>query len=243
MAREADGETRPVALPAYSCYDVATAAVGAEVPLRFYDLDPGSLAPDSASFRRVLASGAGAVVVANLYGFPVDWDLVRDACEDEGVTLIEDAAQGLGSSWRGREGGTFGDLTVLSFGRGKGWTGGGGGALLVREGRWNEAEGTEQSLSPPGRLAGVRAAALALAQWGLGRPALYALPTALPGLALGETVYRPPSPRKAISAYQAAQALATAQAARHEVSARRERTRRLLERLGPSGLHRTLRQI
>jgi dTDP-4-amino-4,6-dideoxygalactose transaminase len=60
----------PVALPAYCCYDVATAAVGAGVPVLFYDLDSRTLSPDLASIDDVLRRGARAVVVAHLFGLP-----------------------------------------------------------------------------------------------------------------------------------------------------------------------------
>ena len=43
-----------VALPAFSCYDLATAAIGAGVPVVCYDIDPQSLAPDLASLRAAL---------------------------------------------------------------------------------------------------------------------------------------------------------------------------------------------
>ncbi|MEO5588654.1 MAG: aminotransferase class I/II-fold pyridoxal phosphate-dependent enzyme, partial [Gemmatimonadaceae bacterium] len=53
-----------VALPAFSCYDVASAAIGAGMPVALYDLDPSTLGPDRASLERVLQSGARVVVVA-----------------------------------------------------------------------------------------------------------------------------------------------------------------------------------
>jgi len=52
----------PVALPAYSCFDLATAAVGAGVQVRFYDLDPSTLSPDLESVREAVRGGARVVV-------------------------------------------------------------------------------------------------------------------------------------------------------------------------------------
>ena len=69
----------------------------------------------------------GAVVVAYLYGIPFDTAPVRAAAGAVGAWLIEDAAQGAGASFRGRALGAFGDLSMLSFGRGKGVTAGRGG--------------------------------------------------------------------------------------------------------------------
>ena len=223
LALRARPPKTPVALPAFSCFDVLTAAVGAGAPILFYDVDPETLAPDMESLRSTLAKGAGALVVSSLYGFPVDWDAARECCAEVGTVLIEDAAQGLGSTWKGREGGTFGDLTVLSFGRGKGWTGGGGGALLLRKAEHDVHEVLAAAVRPAPLGGGARAAAAAFAQWGVGRPRLYGLPSALPGLRLGETVYRDPTPLQAMSSFSAALVAATADAAAAEVAVRKRR--------------------
>jgi dTDP-4-amino-4,6-dideoxygalactose transaminase len=96
-----------------------------------YDLDPATLSPDPASLDRAMSAGAAALVVAHLYGFAVDLDLAARAAERTGALLIEDAAQGVGGSYRGVPLGKCGSLSVLSFGRGTGRTGGRGGALLA----------------------------------------------------------------------------------------------------------------
>jgi hypothetical protein len=203
------GDGIPVALPAYTCYDVLTAAVGANARVRFYDIDPVSLTPEPRSFAEAARSGVGAVVVGNLFGFPIDWPSIRSECERSGALLIEDAAQGLGSSWGEREAGSFGDLSVFSFGRGKGWSGGGGGALLVRRGlRWDDLPALASS-----RGAGVRSAVLSGAQWALGRPTLYGLAASVPGTGLGETRYKLPVPVRGIPAFCAAAARRHADAA------------------------------
>jgi len=210
----ADG---PVALPAYSCFDLLTAAVGSGVRVDFYDIDPSTLTPDLDSLDQVLSRGARVVVAGNLYGRPLDWDAIRSRVESVGGLLIEDAAQGLGSTWMGRTGGTFGDATVLSFGRGKGWTGGGGGALLLRDTRLTAgAQGS--ALRPAGS---IRPWLGSLAQWVLGRPSIYGLPRSLPFLSLGETVYKEPTPPEALSNRSAILISATRKAAEDELEARR----------------------
>src|SRR5690242_811634 len=67
------GPNAVVALPGFSCYDVASAAIGARVPVTLYDIDPYTLSPDLSSLRRALENGATIVIVAPLYGVPVDW--------------------------------------------------------------------------------------------------------------------------------------------------------------------------
>ena len=52
-----------VALPAYSCFDVATAAVAARVPVRFYDVDPETLGPDLVSLEAALEASPWAVTL------------------------------------------------------------------------------------------------------------------------------------------------------------------------------------
>ncbi|MGH7607775.1 MAG: DegT/DnrJ/EryC1/StrS family aminotransferase, partial [Gemmatimonadales bacterium] len=120
-----------VALPAFTCFAVAAAAVGARARIHCYDLDPNTLGPDFASLRRVLDRGVRVAVFTPLYGYPIDWDGVTQLLAGYGAVAIEDAAQGDHAGWRGRPLGSLGPISVLSFGRGKGWTGGGGGALLV----------------------------------------------------------------------------------------------------------------
>src|SRR5439155_883687 len=115
------GEPPVVALPAYACYDVATAAVAVNARIALYDVHPATLAPDLASLTATLAEGARIVVVAPLYGMPVDWDAIEQCVAAFGALAIEDAAQGHGASWRGRPLGSLGRLSVLSFSRGKGW--------------------------------------------------------------------------------------------------------------------------
>lgn len=177
-------------LPAYGCYDLATAVVGADVRVRLYDIDPYTLAPDQASLHRALADGAAALVAVHFFGIPAPLERLREAARKAGALLIEDAAQGAGGLWRGEPLGSHGDVGILSFGRGKGITGGGGGALLLKDASL-ALPSDAWPLEASGGLRSLHAAKLAV-QWALGRPSLYRLPTAVPGLGLGETVYRAP---------------------------------------------------
>jgi len=224
-----------VALPAYGCYDMATAAVGAGVPVVLYDLDPATLGPDPDSLAAALGRGPAAVVVAHLYGIPVDVPAVAERAGAVGALVVEDAAQGFGGRLRGRPLGGFGSLSVLSFGRGKGITGLGGGALLALDDRGREAlealeRGRGRSGSGEGRRggAGWRELAGAAAVRALGRPRLYGIPAALPFLHLGETRYRAPRPPRPIPAASAAIVDAAWEEARKEAAGRRRRAGRLV---------------
>jgi perosamine synthetase len=218
-ALRARGGRGLVALPAYSCFDLVTAAVAADATLAFYDVDPDTLSPDLASLEATLSAGASVVVVAPLYGMPVDWHSVTRAAAAAGAVVIEDAAQCHGALSDGRRVGTFGALTVLSFGRGKGWTGGRGGALLVRD----AAVGGHIAEFTAGARRGGRSGSWgrAAAAWALGRPWTYALPASLPWLELGRTVYHEPSPLTLMDDAAATVVMATRQAADAEVATRR----------------------
>jgi perosamine synthetase len=219
-----------VALPAYTCFDIASAAVGADVKVLFYDVDPETLSPDLESVARALEQGAGTVVVTPLYGIPIDWDGIEALTRSRGAVLIEDAAQSVGARWQGRRLGGLGELSVLSFGRGKGWTGGGGGALLLR----GEAARPlpEELLGPrPGIREEIRRAVLTTAQWGLGRPGLYGIPARIPGLGLGETVYQTPRPVARMPHFSAVLAGRTAEVAESESVIRRAQVLVMEDRL------------
>ena len=231
MASERFGGRTIVALPAYGCYDLATAAVGARYPVVLYDLDPTTLGPEPGSLAEALRGGANVVVCAPLYGMPLDWRMVEELAAAAGAVVVEDAAQGQGGSWMGRPLGSLGEYSVLSFGRGKGWTGGRGGAVL-----WRGGGGTGGAVGGGGgRGSNLAALFPATMQWILGRPWCYGLPASIPWLGLGETRYRDPVPGGELAPAAAALLLATRGEAVVEAVARRAVAEQLLEQLPPRG--------
>lgn len=225
-----------VALPAFGCYDVATAAVGAGARIALYDLDPATLAPDLDSLATVLREGARIVVAAPLYGIPLDWEVLETCAAGFGATVIEDAAQGHGAAWRQRPLGSLGRYSVLSFGRGKGCTGGSGGALLVRDVAVPVVPATE-----PGISAELRVLVVSAAQWALGDPSRYALPASMPWLGLGATRYRDPQRPAPMTRAAAALVSNTWALAAREAVLRRANAEWLLERLQPGAAVRPVR--
>jgi len=229
LARVASGGSA-VALPAFACFDVATAAVGSGARIALYDLDPATLGPDPDSLTQALAAGARTVVVAPIAGLPVDWDDVQRCAAAFGAVIVEDAAQGHGAQWRGRPLGSYGALSVLSFSRGKGWTGGRGGAVLVRDAALAEfARGL--TLVEPSWMDDAGTLALAAAQAAFSHPSRYGLAASLPFLHLGETRYRDPRPLARMTRTAAAVLLAGEFAANVEVATRRETAARLIAAL------------
>ena len=229
-----EGRGRPVALPAWGCYDLATALVGEGLMAVAYDLDPESLAPEPDSLESALASGVGSVVVAPYFGVPFPVESIQEICERTGARLIVDAAQEAGASLRGRPLYWYGDLAVLSFGRGKGVTGGAGGALLVHDSELAiGARRAEEVLRAAGR--GVAPLSAACVQWLLGRPSAYGLPASLPWIGLGETRYREPEPARGLPA-SAAGVLRKSWPEREVAAARRRRNARRLLGAMPSAV-------
>src|SRR5690606_29581560 len=180
-----------------------------------------------------------SVVLAPLYGIPIDWSAAAELAGRYGATVIEDAAQGHGAYWRGRPLGSLGTLAVLSFGRAKGWTGGRGGALLLRPDADPDLAAAfalragDRSGDAVGPTSDAAVFLVALAQCALARPAFYALPYALPGLHLGRTVYRDPEPPRPMPLAAAAILEATCDDAAAEAAARRRNAGRYLEALAP----------
>ncbi len=71
------------------------------------------------------------VILANLYGTPAKFDEIQSICNKHGAVIIEDAAESLGATYRGRQTGTFGTYNAISFNGNKIITGSSGGMLLT----------------------------------------------------------------------------------------------------------------
>ncbi len=71
------------------------------------------------------------VVVAHLYGTPGKVDEIRRICDEHGALIVEDAAESLGATYKGRQTGIFGDYGVISFNGNKIITGSSGGMFIT----------------------------------------------------------------------------------------------------------------
>ena len=74
-----------------------------------------------------------AIIVVDLYGMPANWDAIEEIAKRYEIPVIEDAANALGSSYKGRLCGTFGDIATLSFNGNKMITTSGGGAIICKD--------------------------------------------------------------------------------------------------------------
>jgi len=99
----------------------------------FVDTERETWNMDPAALRIALEKYKGkarAVIVANLYGTPARLDEIVALCDEYGVILIEDAAESLSATYKGRQTGTFGKFNAISFNGNKIITTSGGGMFL-----------------------------------------------------------------------------------------------------------------
>lgn len=73
-----------------------------------------------------------AIIVVHLYGMPANMEEIMKIADEYEIPIIEDAAEALGSTYKGRKCGTFGAISILSFNGNKIITTSGGGALLCK---------------------------------------------------------------------------------------------------------------
>jgi perosamine synthetase len=88
---------------------------------------------DGACRNRATGAVIRALVPMHTFGHPVDLDELAALCESWKLVMVEDAAESLGSSYKGRHTGTVGRVAALSFNGNKPVTTGGGGAILTND--------------------------------------------------------------------------------------------------------------
>lgn len=93
-----------------------------------WNMDPAALEKAFLKYPQ-----AKLVVLAHLYGTPAKLDEILDVCKKHGAVLIEDAAEALSSTYKGRKCGTFGKYNALSFNGNKIITTSGGGMLVTED--------------------------------------------------------------------------------------------------------------
>lgn len=102
----------------------------------FADVDPETYNVTAATIEARLTRRTRAVIVTHLFGNPCDMDPIIDLCRRKELPLIEDAAQALGCTYKGRPAGSLGDIGCFSLQQGKHITTGEGGLVVTRESRY-----------------------------------------------------------------------------------------------------------
>lgn len=100
----------------------------------FIDSEPGSYNMSPIALEKAFEKYTPkAVIIVSLYGMPATMDKLLKICKKHKVPVIEDAAESLGATYKGRLVGTFGDYNVISFNGNKIITTSGGGMLLTKK--------------------------------------------------------------------------------------------------------------
>lgn len=97
----------------------------------FGDIDEKSWCLSAESFANRITPNTKAVIVVDLYGNMPDMEAILDIAENRGIAAIEDAAEAIGSEYKGRKAGSFGEVSVFSFHGSKTMTTGEGGMLVT----------------------------------------------------------------------------------------------------------------
>lgn len=97
----------------------------------FADIDERTWCLSAQSFEACITPRTKAVIPVDLYGSLPDWDAILDIARRHNVAVIEDAAEALGSEYKGRRAGAFGAASAFSFHGSKTMTTGEGGMLVT----------------------------------------------------------------------------------------------------------------
>lgn len=104
-----------VIVPAFSFFASAEAVARVGAKPVFADVDRGSACLDVADAERHVTAATRAIMPVHLYGHPADMDNIMRLAADHDLRVVEDNAQGFGSSVGGRMTGSIGDVGCLSF--------------------------------------------------------------------------------------------------------------------------------
>jgi len=107
----------------------AVSALGAK-PV-FADVDRVTLNLDAADVRRRITPKTKAIIAVHLHGLAADMDPLREIAKERGVPLIEDNAQAIGATYKGRRTGSLGDIACISFYPTKNLGAAGDGGMIV----------------------------------------------------------------------------------------------------------------
>lgn len=120
-----------VILPSFTFVSTANAVVLRGATPVFVDIDPRTLNIDPALVEAAVTPRTKAIFAVHYAGFPADMDALSRIARANGLILVEDAAQALGSTYKGRSAGSLGDLGAFSFHETKNVISGEGGALTI----------------------------------------------------------------------------------------------------------------
>lgn len=127
-----------VILPSYTFSSTATSIlVGGGVPV-FVDIRPDTMNIDEHKIEAAITDRTKAIVVVHYAGVSCEMDSIMALAAQYNLKVIEDAAQGVMSTYKGQALGTIGDFGCYSFHETKNFSMGEGGALIIKNSDYNE---------------------------------------------------------------------------------------------------------
>ena len=127
-----------VILPSYTFSSTATAAVMARARLVFVDIRPDTMNIDETKIEAAITEKTKVIMVVHYAGVACEMDTIMTIARKYGLKVVEDAAQGVTSKYKGRYLGTIGDFGCYSFHETKNLSMGEGGALVINHSEYNE---------------------------------------------------------------------------------------------------------
>ena len=122
-----------VIMPAYTFVSTADAFVLRGATAVFVDICPDTMNMDADLIEAAITDKTKAIVPVHYAGVSCDMDKIMEIAKKYNLVVIEDAAQGIMSTYKGKALGTIGDFGCFSFHETKNFSMGEGGALLIRE--------------------------------------------------------------------------------------------------------------
>lgn len=126
-----DLRSRPVLIPANTCYIVLWAVLQSGNLPYLVDVDSNTANLSRETLEQCGVENPAVLIPAHMYGLPAPMREITDWARKRGVLVIEDAALALGAAADGKPAGSWGDVSIFSFGAGKTADAGFGGALLT----------------------------------------------------------------------------------------------------------------
>jgi perosamine synthetase len=120
-----------IIMPSFTIISCAAAVVRAGLHPIFVDCDEHTFNMNIDHVKAVYNKGVKAIMLVHLYGLPVDVDPILDFAKQNGLKIIEDAAEMHGQTYKGRLCGSFGDVSIFSFYPNKHVTTGEGGMIVT----------------------------------------------------------------------------------------------------------------
>lgn len=127
-----------VILPSYTFSSTATAPVLAGAKLVFVDIRPDTMNIDETKIEEAITERTRVIIAMHYAGVACEMDTIMDIARRHNLIVVEDAAQGVMSTYKGKALGTIGDFGCYSFHETKNYSMGEGGALVIRNSAYNE---------------------------------------------------------------------------------------------------------